>query len=322
MQLSFLERTVLCLGLAIGLGASAGHARVIDGLNIPTDFTGHSVAVQTIETAYGDDLDPDQMFGTGSELDQLFVDPYIADGYLQLAITGNLEPVIAAGHQNGFVIFLDTVSGGEAVLDANGGFGPGGGADYLAGLEGVAFDNNFRPDYAITLNAGDGGHPFTYYVSHHDLETDAEEWLGEQDFGSHSGELRLGSTPNGWQVAFDNSNILGVGGGSAGAPDNGALSATTGLEMIIPLSALGLSDQSIGATIGIQALITNSETPPAWLSNQNLPGLPDYTPNFGENLPDYNTIIGNQYATVTLTPEPTSLLMTLAGALLALRRRR
>ena len=95
------QRVVFFVPTVIGLGiASLSFGGPIDGLNIPADFSGHLVATQTIQTNYIDDTTPRQRFGEGSELDQLFVNPNLSDGFLRIGVTGNLDnlPPISPAH--------------------------------------------------------------------------------------------------------------------------------------------------------------------------------------------------------------------------------
>jgi len=268
----------------------------MDGQNIPQDFAGHSVALQGIQTGWGDDTDPDQVLGGGSELDQLFIIPDIGDGFLRLAIAGNLETGYA-GPQAGLVVFLDSVPGGENVLDANGGF-DWTGRRFVASLAGTAFDVGFWPDYALVVNAADQDEPLTYWVDVVNLHTDTHRFLGAQSLGLGVSTLNAGDNPNGSEVAFDNSNILGVGFGNPGAPESNANTATTGLEIALSVADIGLTP---GAVLGIQVLITSGYQDGTWTCNQNLPTLPDYSSNFDMVVPDYSVVAGIQFVTLEVT---------------------
>lgn len=291
----------------------ATHAGVIDGLNIPTDFAGHLVATQGIATAWGDDNDFDQVYGGGSELDQLFVNPSIGGGELRVGLTGNLEPAAATNSWNSVVLFLDTRPGGENLLDENGQGAPDV-LDFVPSLQGTRFDDGFFPDFAITVNAGNPDAPDTYYVNVNDLAANTSAWLGIQTLGAGTGELTGVDPASDWQVAFDNSNVFGVLGDEIGSPDTLGLAATadTGLELVIPIADLDLNP---GYTLGIQAMISTQGA----ISNQNLPTLPDFTP--GHTAPvDFGNFAGDQFAQVLTVPEPASMALLIIAAL-AVRRR-
>ena len=101
------------------------------------------------------------------------------------------------------------------------------------------------------------------------------------------------------QVAFDDSNVLGVTETNADDPG----SAETGMEYDIPFADLGLTpvDQGgEGTEIRIMAVLTGSR---GYLSNQFLPPLGlGNSPNLGDaSLVNLNTFPGNQYLGYTLT---------------------
>ena len=300
--------------LGVGPGVALADA-VIDGLNIPADLMGHSVALQGIQTGWADDTDPDQLLGAGSELDQLFINSDVSDGFLKMAFTGNMEPNLEGSlwPSNGFVVFLDSKPGGENVLDDNGEYS--GGARFVVGLQGTRFDSGFWPDYGLVVNASSPDAPGEFYVDLVDLQSNTSRWLGLQDLGSHSGVLGLGDNPNGSQVAFDNSNKLGVGAGD-GAPDADSGTATSGVELLLSTVDIELA---LDYELGVQVLLTSSASFPPFTSNQNLPSLPDYTPNFDQTIPDYTLLDGLQYAKI---PEPATLSLVALGSLALLRRRR
>jgi hypothetical protein len=99
---------------------------------------------------------------------------------------------------------------------------------------------------------------------------------------------------NGVTIGLNNSNVLGVTGGDASA----AATATTGIEIRIPLSALG----NPGGPIKISGFINGGGHD--FLSNQVIGGLPVGTGNLGEprvvNFSDSTGgQLGDQFMTVT-----------------------
>jgi hypothetical protein len=117
--------------------------------------------------------------------------------------------------------------------------------------------------------------------------------------------------------------------GGTGAADQGAAAAVqTGIELAIPLAAIG--NPGAGDCIKISAMINGSNHD--YLSNQFLGGLPAGQGNLGgDGAGGYNGTVGQinlnnfaglQYFQVCIVPEPTSLaLMGLSVLGLAMRRR-
>src|SRR5690606_13155728 len=141
--------------------------------------------------------------------------------------------------------------------------------------------------------------------------------------GSFTGS-NAAALPNGIGVAFNNSNVGGIGGNIGAAADSvAALAVTTGIELAIPLAAIG----SPAGAIKISPMINGSNHD--FLSNQFLGGLPVGTGNLGGDGTgvftgslsgiNLNNFAGDQYFVVV--PEPTSLAL-LSGLVLLARRRR
>lgn len=301
---------------ALLLASASAHALPPDGRNIPTDFAGHLVAAQRIGTAFGDDTNPSQTAGGGSELDAIFVHSDVSSGRFRMGITGNLEDVNNNINGNGIVVYLDTRPGGENILDANGGFS-GFGGRYVPAMEGSRFDAGFLPDFAIIINSAGAGFG-EFFVDTVDLTANVQSFRGQGVLGSGSGLLVGGSNPSAWSVAFDNGNVLGVGGSTAGAPDPNALTATSGIEFDLAAIDFGLQP---GWTLGVQVNLTGGNLP-SFVSNQNLPSLPDFTPNLAFGPIDYTTIAGQQFANVALVPAPgITASIVIATCVIARRRR-
>jgi hypothetical protein len=81
------SQPLLAFGLILNAvcGPLAATTAPPDGLNIPANFAGQLLATQKIQTNYLDDTSPFQRFGEGSVLDQLFVNPNVAHGFLHVA---------------------------------------------------------------------------------------------------------------------------------------------------------------------------------------------------------------------------------------------
>jgi alpha-amylase len=247
---------------------SAGRAD-IDGEDIPADFNsyGRLKATQDSPTALGDNL---------SELNQLYV--RAEPSYLAVGITGNLQT-----NGTGLALLLDTQPGGQNPLSvANAGLPPGG----VAQLTGTRFDAGFAPDTMLWINTANG----TVYVDQFALPTaggTTKTYRGNGTVNDGDGLLNGGANPNGMQVAMNNANAAGVTATSVA----GAATATTGFEILLPYTDIGL----IGGpceSLRIAAFIAQTN---GTVSNQWLPGLGGVTVNLGL-APDLTTIPSDQFA--------------------------
>lgn len=276
---------------------------------------GLPLAVQTVETQFGDNL---------SELDAGYA--AIFGGNLHLLLTGQVE-----NNFNKLNIFIDSVAGGQNVLQADalsGGNNPenDGWANKYAGF---TFDTGFAADYMIIARNGNfGGNRFDLDFATIGGGIGAFQSSGDIFAGSLTGvNASVGAL--GLGVGYDDSNVAGVLGGTAAANAAAAAAVTTGLELVIPLAAIG--SPGIGDTIRVSAHINGSNHD--FLSNQSLGGFAPPQGNLGGDgagtftgnlsLIDLNNFPGNQYFSIVV-PEPSSTVLTGLGlvALLALRRRR
>jgi hypothetical protein len=196
--------------------ASLAHAQV-DGRNIPSKY-GAPLASQTNYTGFGDRVDPNQAWG--SELNQLFIK--CVNGVLYLAVTGNLE-----GNGNAIHFYIDTGRNPNNTFNLTTGCIN----CSVQGMSGVVFDH--KPDYVLGVNRFDDGQGNdNIYIDLHDVVNDQSTYLGAVAVGSGEGTVGQGV-----KAGFDNSNLAGV----TSDPNNigNPATATTGLEVAIPLSALG-----------------------------------------------------------------------------------
>ena len=282
----------LCALAALPLSA----AIVVDGT---LDGSSTLRAIQTVETGFGDNQ---------SEWNAGYGD--IAGGALELMLTGNLQD-----NFNKLEIFIDSLAGGSNVYN-----GPT--TDGANIMNGMVFDTAFTPEYHIIARRGSfGGDKFDLSLLNLTVPSGVEDF---DVFGGTSSGSGFGAN-TGITVAYDGSNVAGIGG-TAGAAANqaDALAVTTGLELSIPLSAIGSPATPVRVTV-----VQNGDGH-NFLSNQILGGLPvgsgnlgtDGNGNFvgGSNVTvDFSAIAGDQFFVI---PEPSASLLGLLGALLLLRRRR
>jgi hypothetical protein len=303
-------RQLLCLAIVCLLSVPVA-AVTLDG-SIAGD--GYSlVSVQTVQTQFGDNL---------SELNAAWAQ--VQGGVLYLTLTGNLE-----SNFNKLNIFIDSVAGGENVITNETGFGGNNPSnDGWAGkYAGFTFDDGFAADYLIILRNGFGpGARFDV-----DFNSVGSTSVVENSWDIFGGSL-TGSNASvgasGLGVAFNNSNAAGISGGDGAADQVAAAAVQTGIELAIPLAAIG--SPGFGDLIKISAMINGSNHD--FLSNQFL-GPIDNTEPYGQgnlggegmggfkgtvgqlNLNNNDYASGQQFFTVRVIPEPGSL--ALVGLLLA-----
>jgi len=275
---------------------------------------GSPLSVQTVETQFGDNF---------SELNAGYA--AVANGNLYLLLTGQVE-----ANFNKLNIFIDSVAGGQNVLTSaanNGGTNPenDGWANKYAGF---TFDAGFTADYVFIARNGNAG------TDRFDLDLatiggglGAFETSGDIFGGSLTG-MNASVGASGIGVGYNNSNVAGVIGGTNAANQLAAEAVTTGLELVIPLVAIG--NPGPGETIRISAHVNGSNHD--YLSNQSLGGFAapqinlggDGNGTFTGNLAaiDLNNFAGNQYF-VIMVPEPSSFALAILalGILTTLGRR-
>jgi len=251
---------------------------VVDG-TIAGDAYGPAEAVQAVETGFGDNF---------SELDAAYCT--MANGRFYLVLTGNLE-----NNFNKLEIFIDSRAGGENTLS---GLPGNDGANKMAGM---TFDAGFTPDFHLIARRG------FFDAGRFDLDfaelgtanfTSYGDIFGGSDQGSGNTGTGLNAQPIG--VAFDNSNVAGVLGGSGAADQSAALAVQTGLELSIDLADLGY----VGGDIRVSAFVNGSNHD--FASNQFLGPLTPPQGNMGGDGAgtftgvinfDLNSFAGDQYFT-------------------------
>lgn len=275
---------------------------------------GPALAAQTVQTQFGDNF---------SELNAGYA--WIESGTLYLLLTGNLE-----NNFNKLNIFIDSKAGGQNVI---GGSNPGNDG-WAAKYNGFTFDGPFSADYLFILRNGNlgGGNRFDLDYSvvgggANDFDTYGDVFGGLlQGAAVTSPGANLGYS---FAIGFDNSNVAGVTGGTGAADQTAATAVLTGLELGIPLAALG--NPAVGDTIRISAMINGSSHD--YLSNQFLGGLTPPQGNLGGDgnggfngtvsAINLNTFPGDQYFSVVV-PEPSTYVLIALGiaSLLTFRRRK
>ncbi len=285
---------------AVAACAGIAAAQTVNG-NSLGDGYGAARAVQTVNTQFGDNL---------SEMNAAYA--RISGGRLYLMLTGNIE-----ANFNKLEIFIDSKAGGSNTYLAGNPSQDGGRVNNMNGL---GFDTGFNPDYHLFVRRGNGN---TFDLDYAVMGTANFSFYGNIFGGNVEGSGTTGTGANGSpiQVAYDNSNVAGVGGGTGAANQAAALAVTTGLELSIALSDLG---SPVGA---FNVMVFQNNGDHNYSSNQYLGGLAAGTGNLGGDgfggftggtSFDLDNYAGNQYFSV---PEPATLSLLALGALALVRRR-
>jgi hypothetical protein len=255
----------------------------IDG-TADTEY-GSDVAVQDTQTGFGDSNLAMVDWANGSELD--VAKTHVNGGIFYMILCGNLE-----SNYNKLEIFFDCIDGGQNKLrgdnpdvDYNGlnRMGDDGSGN------GLTFDADFYADFWVGVTGGDDGTAqYALYANYAELLTEGGGegyWLGKGGAVT-DGTLVDGNNPYGILVTINNINVAGVTGGTG--PDDGS-GVITGVEMAIPLEAIG----SPTGDMKVCAFVNGYGHD--WVSNQVLAGI-----GTGDNLGEprnvnLQNIEGNQY---------------------------
>lgn len=303
-----------CLAVAsLVLAAPVLNAQfILDGVRDAA--YGSPLSVQSVQTQFGDNL---------SELNAGYA--AVTAGNLHLLLTGQVE-----NNFNKLNIFIDSIAGGQNVLQNNannGGTNPGNDG-WAAKYAGFTFDAGFAADYMlIARNGNSGGNRFDLDFATIGGGLGAFETSGDI-FGGNLTGINASVGASGIGVGYNNSNLAGVIGGTNAANQAAAAAVTTGLELVIPLVALG--NPAPGTFIRISAHVNGGNHD--YLSNQSLGGFAAPQINLGGDgfggfngtvgQLDMNDYAGNQYFSVLVVPEPSALALGGIGLGLLLGRLR
>jgi hypothetical protein len=285
------------LGLSC-CGYALAQTPTIDGALDPIYC--YPLIVQDTQTGFGDashgQIVGPPPGGNGSELDNAY--GYVHDGMLYLFIGGNLE-----SNGNDLEIFFDTRPGGQNTLagdnpniDANGLNRMGEGTQG----PGLTFDAGFAADFYVTVQCNAGATP-QIRVHYAELGNPGVGYFVGVGLFAHQtlGGALTDGDPGAPAIlaTINNSNTAGVTGGNGIEIDGGAW-VTTGIELAIPLSALGNPTQDIRVT----AFVNGAQHD--FVSNQVLGGLFG-APNLGEpRLVNLNDVPFDQFFTIPLNTPP------------------
>ena len=227
---------------------------IIDG-TVDSGY-GCPVAVQMIATSYGKNTSTNFINATGSELDAAY--GLVKDNVLFLLLAGNIQ----AGGNRVHIFFMTGPGGENTLTNVNpNSFDTFSGRSVLNWMgptnsppgPGLTFDPGFAPNYYMNVSCSSVTSSFNY----------AQLWPGGTNASgiatngyflgrtsSTNGTLTGGTNPFVIQATINNSNTNGVDAsvhigcytnaqGVAGGEITQALTVTTGIEIGIPLAALG-----------------------------------------------------------------------------------
>ena len=227
-------------------GIVTAQAQNLNG-TLDTGFYGSPLYVQTVNTGFGNSAGGGD--ATGSELDAVYAK--VSGGNLYLFIAGCFQ-----NNGNHVNVFIAGGNPGQNTLNIS--------PSTESAMNGSIFPVGFNATYMIDANDSSG----TLYVDAFALPNGSQAsqaYLGPVPLTGGIGTATLGGT------TFALNNTLASTMGTAGQALSGAGSGantTTGLEMVIPTSAIGYSGGSVNVLIDINA------GGDGYLSNQFLPGLP------------------------------------------------
>jgi hypothetical protein len=279
--------------VASATGLLSVQAQNLNG-TLNSGFYGSALTVQTINTGFGNAAGGNDSTG-GSELDAAY--GKVSGGNVYLFFAGNFE-----NNGNHLNVFVGGGASGQSTLNTSGGT--------LSAMNGSVFSSGFSATFAFDMNDYGG----TLYSEEYNLVANTGGYVGS--LGSTLTGIYAGSSGgSGVSSLYLNNNhasTMGSGGAALSGATSG-INTTTGLELVVPLAAIGYT----GGNIEVFADINGGGD--TYLSNQLLPGQPVGTGNLGTS-----TFNNPGYFTVPV-PEPTTLaLLGLSGlaTFAAVRRRK
>jgi hypothetical protein len=280
---------------ALATGVVSVQAQNLDG-TLNAGFYGSPLAVQTVNTGFGNSTGSDST--GGSELDAAY--GTISGGNLYLFLAGNFE-----NNGNHLNLFIAGGGAGQNTLTTTGGT--------LASMNGSVFSPGFNATFAFDMNDYSG----TLYSEEYNLAANTGGYVGALVHGGTG--LYAGSSGGVSSLYLNNNHASTMG--AAGTALSGATSGAntlTGLEFVVPLSAIGYTSGNINVLADING------GGDGYLSNQFLSGLPVGTGNLGGSTFNFGSTPG-EYFTIAPAPEPTTLALAGSGGLatlVAARRRK
>jgi hypothetical protein len=293
--------SVLCTGaIAVGLSLNASAQPALTGtLN---SAYGSALALQTVNTGFGDSTIGDGTSAGGSELDAGY--GTIQGGELYLFLAGNFE-----GNGNHVNLFVSDGAAGQSTLalPATGSMGT---------MNGSSFSPGFNANLALDLN---------YYAPNNAAYVEEYTIAGAIAAGGYVGSFGtaggIGSGtpgPNGIVYGFNDTHVSTMGAANAAANPAAMAAANTGLAIGIPLTLLG------NPTGPIEVLADINGGGDGYLANQFLSGLPVGTGNLGTSTFNFGSTPGEFFTVPAAVPEPCTLTLLglgLAGVLSSRRRK-
>jgi len=266
---------------------------------------GSPLAVQTVNTGFGNSTVGDGTSGGGSELDAAY--GTIANGNLYLFLAGNFED--NGNHLN---VFVSGGAAGQSTLNAPS-------TATLATMNGSVFSSGFQATYAYDMNNYAGTMYNEEYI-YSGAGALSGGYVGSvaTTGGIGNGVPSGGGYPAYATIGLNDTHISTMGAAGAAANQSQAAAVTTGFEMAIPLADIGYT----GGAVEVLADINGGSD--GYLSNQFLSGLPVGSGNPGGTTFNFGSTSGQLITVPAPVPEPSTLALgTLSGvALLAARRRK
>ena len=308
-------KTIKCsvsITLMLSLVATVVKGFTIDGV-VDADY-GSAIVTQQLNTSTSDNTEGLIDRANGSELDAAY--GTVSNGVLYLFLAGNLDSDDVADNItfDKLQIFFMTGPGGDHTLGTNynaaadfghlNRMGVGGNGDPNAvGTSGLTFDTGFAANYWIGVNIGGLGSSPTGNVNYEVVCSNcAGAFLGKfSPTNTPPGNILVNGT-FGIQAALNNSNVNGVTVDPSGCPASATShpeSVTTGVELAIPLSAIG----NPTGQVSICAFITDDQY--VTIYNQVLGTITSNACQgsfFESSAVDFSTVPGTHTFTLAVPP--------------------